>query len=64
MEKISWTLLVEIEEVFHIVKLERNILRTVTGRKARWIGHIWRRNCLLKHVIEGEIVEGIDVTGR
>jgi len=23
-------------------------------RKANWIGHIWRRNLLLKHVIEGE----------
>jgi hypothetical protein len=24
------------------------------GRKANWIGHIWSRNCLLKHVIEGK----------
>jgi hypothetical protein len=24
-------------------------------RKANWIGHIWRRNCLLTHVIEGKI---------
>jgi hypothetical protein len=23
--------------------------------KANWIGHILHRNCLLKHVIEGEI---------
>jgi len=29
---------------------------------ANWIGHIWRRNCLLKHVIEGKI-EGRTVTG-
>jgi hypothetical protein len=24
-------------------------------RKANWIGHILRRNCLLKHVIEGKV---------
>jgi len=24
-------------------------------RKANWIGHILRRNCLLKQVIEGKI---------
>ena len=28
-------------------------------RKANWIGHILHRNCLLKHVIDGEM-EGID----
>ena len=24
-------------------------------RKANWIGHIWHRNCLPKHVIKGKI---------
>jgi hypothetical protein len=33
-------------------------------RKANWIGHILRRNCLLQRVIEGKIKEGIEVTGR
>jgi hypothetical protein len=33
-------------------------------RKANWIGHILRRNCLLKHVIEGKIEGTIEVTGR
>jgi hypothetical protein len=28
-------------------------------KKAKWIGQILRRNCLLKHVIEGKI-EGKD----
>jgi hypothetical protein len=32
--------------------------------KANWIGHILRRNCLLKHVIEGKLEGRIQVTGR
>jgi hypothetical protein len=32
--------------------------------KANWIDHIWRRNCLLKHVIEGKVEGIIEVTGR
>jgi len=34
---------------------QRNILHTVKRRVVNWIGHIWLRNCLLKHVIEGKI---------
>jgi hypothetical protein len=41
------------EKVLHRVKEERNILHTIKRRKANWTGHILRRNCLLKHVIEG-----------
>ena len=33
-------------------------------RKGNWIGHILRRNCLLKHITEGKIEGGIEVTGR
>jgi hypothetical protein len=57
MEKISWTDRVRNEEVLHRVKKERNILHTIKRRKANWIGHILRRNCLLKHVTE-EKLEG------
>jgi hypothetical protein len=32
-------------------------LFVIKGRKVNWIGHIWPRNCFLKHVIEG-IIEG------
>jgi hypothetical protein len=40
-------------------------MKYVNGkRKATWIGHILRRNCLLQRVIEGEIQGGIEVTGR
>jgi hypothetical protein len=31
---------------------EKNILQTVEQKKANWIGHTLRRNCLLKHTIE------------
>jgi hypothetical protein len=52
------------EEVLHRVKEERNILRTVKRRKAKWIGRNLRRNCLLKHVIERKIEGQLEVTGR
>jgi hypothetical protein len=42
-------------EVLQRVKEERNSLHTVKRRKANWIGHILRRNCLLKHGIKGKI---------
>jgi hypothetical protein len=64
MEKISWTDRVRNEEVLHRVKEERNIVHTIKRRKANWIGHILRRNGLLKHVIEGKIEGRIEVTGR
>jgi hypothetical protein len=31
------------------------ILHTIKQKKANWIGHILRRNCLLKHTTEGKI---------
>jgi hypothetical protein len=64
MEKISWTDRVRNEEVLHRVKKERNILHKIKRRKANWIGHILRRNCLLKHVIEGQLEGRIEITGR
>jgi hypothetical protein len=41
--------------VLHRVKKQRNILHGISKRKANWIGHILRRNCLLQQVIEGKI---------
>ena len=64
MEKISWNDHVRNEEVLHRVKEQRNILHEISKRKANWIGHILRRNCLLEQVIEGKIKGGIEVTGR
>jgi hypothetical protein len=64
MEKIRWTDRVRNEEVLHRVKEERNIVHTIEGVKAKWIGHILRRNCLLKHVTEGKLEGRIEMTGR
>jgi hypothetical protein len=55
MEKISWTDCVRKEEILATVKEERNILHTMKTKKANWIGHILRRNYLLKHATEGKI---------
>jgi hypothetical protein len=52
------------EEVLHRVKEETNTLHTIKRRKANWISHILRRNCLLKHVIEGKLDERTEITGR
>jgi hypothetical protein len=65
MEKISWTDHVRNEEVLLRVKEQRNMLHEIRKRKANWIGHILRRNCLLHRVTEGKIQGGgIEVTGR
>ena len=64
MEKISWTDHVRNKEVLLRVNEQRNILHGISERKANWIGHILRRNCLLQRVIEGKIKGEIEVTGR
>ena len=52
------------EEVLVRVNEQRNILHEIRKRKANWIGHILRRNCLLQQVIEGKIKGQIEVTRR
>jgi len=61
MEKIIWNdrLRKEVLQKFgqeYPIKLKR--------RKANWFGHILRRNCVLKHVTEGEVEVRIEVTSR
>ena len=43
---------------------QRNILHEIRKRKANWIGHILRRNCFIKQVIEGKIKGEMEVTIR
>jgi hypothetical protein len=64
MEKISWTDHVRNEEVLLRVNEQRNILHEIRKRKSNWIGHILRRNCLLKEAIKGKIKGQIKVTRR
>ena len=49
-EKITWADRVRNEEVLHRVKKEWNVPHTIKIRKANWIGHILRLNCLLRHL--------------
>jgi hypothetical protein len=62
--EIIWTDRVRNEEVLCRVKEERNIVHTIKRRNANWIGHILRRNCLLKHAIKGALKGKIEMTGR
>jgi len=64
MENISWTDHVRNKEVLLRVNEQRNILHEIRKRKANWIGHILRINCLLKQVIEGKIKGKMEVTRR
>ena len=64
MENISSLDHVRNEEVLLRVNEQMNILREIRKRKANWIDHILRRNCLLKQVIEGQIKGEMDVTRR
>jgi hypothetical protein len=60
--EISWTDRVKSEELQR-VKEKRNILHTVKGKKAKWIGHVLYRNCPLK-LIKRKLEGKIQVTGR
>ena len=64
MEKISWTDHVRNEEVLLRENEQKNILHEIRKRKANWIGHILRRNCLLKQVTEGKIKREMEVVRR
>ena len=52
------------EEVLLRVNEQRNILHEIRKRNASLIGHILRRNCLLKEVIEGKIKGEMAVARR
>jgi hypothetical protein len=62
MEKICYTDRVK-NEVLQRIE-DRNILQTTKRREATCIGHILRRNCLLRHVIEGKLEGSVEMTGR
>jgi hypothetical protein len=51
------------EEVLYRVKEDKNILRAIKIRKGNLIGHVLRRNCLLKYLVEG-MIEGKICDGK
>ena len=52
------------EDVLLRVKEQRNILHEIRKRRANWVCHILRINCLLQRVTEGKIQGGIKETRR
>jgi len=64
MEKICCTDHVRNKEVLLRVNEQRNFLHEIRKGKANWIGHILRRNCLLKQVIEGKTKGEMEVARR
>ena len=61
--EISWADRVE-NEVLHCVMDEMNIPHKIKRIKTKWTGHILRRICHLKHVIERRIEERTKVRER
>ncbi|KAI5718355.1 hypothetical protein M8J77_019970 [Diaphorina citri] len=55
LEGIKWSDRVRNEEVLRRVDEKREILRTIVNRKRSWLGHILRRNCLQRRIMEGEL---------
>ena len=63
-QQLIFLVIIRNEEVLLRVNEQRNILHEIRKRKANWIGHILRRNCLLQQVIEGKMKGQIEVTRR
>jgi hypothetical protein len=61
---MSWRGCVKNEPVLVRIKDEINTLTTVKREECKWVSHILRRNCLLKHSVEGKLEGKIGVTGR
>jgi hypothetical protein len=54
LEKISRIDRVTNEEGLHKVKEKGNILPSINRKKANWVCHNLRTDCLLKHLVEGK----------
>ena len=57
LEQIKWTEEVTNEQVLDRIGEKRTLLNNILLRKANWICHILRRNCLLHDVVEGLMTE-------
>ena len=56
-ERIKWSEKVTNEPVLERIAEKRTFINNILSRKANWIGHILRRNCLLHDAIEGQMTE-------
>jgi len=63
LSKISWTEHKTNEEVLKAVDEERMLVSTIRRRQKNWIGHVLRRDSLLRTVLEGRM-KGKKVPGR
>jgi hypothetical protein len=45
------------ERILECIGEKRTLINNIPGRKANWISHILRRNCLLHDAIEGQMTE-------
>ena len=62
-ETINWSEKLMNEEFIEHIEEKRTLLNNNLHRKANWIGHILRRNCLLHDIIEGQVTE-VKIVGR
>ncbi|KAI5752247.1 hypothetical protein M8J77_015168 [Diaphorina citri] len=63
MENIKWSDKIRNEEVLRRVEEERNIVKTIKKRKASWVGHILRRDCIQRKIMDIKF-EGSRSRGR
>ena len=57
MKKIKWPEKVTNEEVQEHIGEKRTLLNNILHRKASWVSHILRRNCLIHDAIERQMAE-------
>ena len=57
MEKIKWSEKVTNEQALDLIGEKRTLINNILHRKANWIDHILRRNCLLHDAIEGQVMK-------
>ena len=63
MMRIKWIDRVSYEEVLRRIGEKRSLMKTLTRRRNNLIGHILRRDGLLKTIVEGQ-VDGKNGKGR
>ena len=63
MTQVKWSDKIKNSVVLDRMGDGRIMLELIKKRKSNWLGHWLRRNCLLKHALEG-MVNGKKVRGR